>query len=459
MRLLISVTNVTVAQPQVTASLGPSGETIYKGMHASGVGKRLGAIMLAMLRIFSCIWIFCLLALAQTPRSTWQEEVRNCAEAQDWTRAMSIVDREIARAPQDMDIRTWRARVLLWSGKVTEAEHEYQEILTAVPNDPDNWMALANVYSREGRTQDALQALNRAVELDPRRADLHAARGRALRAADNPSEAKLEFRRALKLDPANREAALGLFSLRSGPKYEMRVGVNTDLFSFGGANNLEGVSFTSHWTPRWTTNVSENVYQRGGTDAETFVASMTGKLPKMGGLTVGGAAANDNNVIPKNEAFFDYNQGWKLADSKFLRGLEIIYGQHWYWYTTARILTVNGTTLFYLPHDWTWFLGLTGARSHFSGTGVEWRPSGFTRIGFPISAWEERRLQGNVFFAVGTENFAQVDQIGRFSSQTYGGGLRFQLTQRHDVTGFAAYQKRTQDRMQTSFGFTYGFRF
>src|SRR5689334_3285166 len=61
---------------------------------------------------------------------------------------------------------------------------------------------------------------------------------------------------------------------------------------------------------------------------------------------------------------------------------------------------------------------------------------------------------GNVFFAVGTENFAQVDQIGQFSSQTYGGGMRFQFTQRQDVTGFAAYQKRTQDRTQTSLGFT-----
>jgi tetratricopeptide (TPR) repeat protein len=427
-------------------------------MRASGVGKRLGTIMLAMLRVLACIWIFCFFALAQQP-TTWQEEVRKCAEAQDWTAAMSIVEREIAGAPQDMDVRTWRARVLLWSGKVAEAEREYHEILTVVPNDPDDWMALANVYSREGRAQDALQALNRAVELDPKRADLHVERGRALRATGNWPEAKLEFRRALELDPNSKEAELGLLSLRSGPRHELRGGVNTELFSFAGPNNLEGVSFTSHWTPRWTTNVSENFYQRAGMDAETFLASVTRKLPRLGAVTVGGAAAHDNSVIPRNEAFFDYDQGWRLAGSKPLRGLEIVYGQHWYWYTTARILTINEMTLFYLRHDWTWSVGLTGARSHFSGTGVEWRPSGLTRIGFPISAWEERRLQGNVFYAVGTENFAQVDEIGRLSSQTYGGGLRFQLTQRHDVTGFAAYQKRTQDRRQTSFGFTYGFRF
>src|SRR5438128_10899939 len=173
MRPLILVTNVTVAQAQITASLPPSVETIYKGMHASGVGKRLGTIVLAVFRVISCTWMLCFFALAQQPMSTWQEEVRKCAEAQDWTTAISIVDREIARAPQDMDIRTWRARVLLWSGKVAEAEREYHEIVIAVPNDPDNWMALANVYSREGRTQEALQALNRAVELDPKRADLH----------------------------------------------------------------------------------------------------------------------------------------------------------------------------------------------------------------------------------------------------------------------------------------------
>ncbi len=235
------------------------------------------------------------------------------------------------------------------------------------------------------------------------------------------------------------------------------MGGNADLFSFADANHDEGLSLTSRWTSHWMTSVVGNVYRRGGTDAEKFVASATGKSPKWGALTVGGAAAHDNNVIPKDEAFFDYDQGWKLRGSKIIRGVEIDYGQHWYWYTTARILTINGTTLFYLPRDWTWSLGLTGARSHFSST--EWRPSGMTRLGFPITRWNERHLGGNVFYAVGTENFAQVDQIGQFSSHTYGGGLRLQLTAREDVTGFAAYQKRTQDRRQTSFGFTYGVRF
>src|SRR5712692_5814372 len=75
----------------------------------------------------------------------WQTQVRKYSEAQDWDSALRIVDQVIARAPRDMDVRAWRARVLAWSGHLTEAETEYQEILKVSRNDPDNWMGLANV--------------------------------------------------------------------------------------------------------------------------------------------------------------------------------------------------------------------------------------------------------------------------------------------------------------------------
>jgi hypothetical protein len=104
-------------------------------------------------------------------------------------------------------------------------------------------------------------------------------------------------------------------------------------------------------------------------------------------------------------------------------------------------------------------LGATGARSAFSGTGAEWRPSGLGRLGFPLAHWSDARLSGNIFFAAGTEDFAIVDQIGSFASQTYGGGLRFQITDKQDITGNAGDQKRTQNRTDLSFGLSYGIHF
>src|SRR5579859_26036 len=411
------------------------------------------------LRLLTGQWMLCCIVWAQQATVDWSEQVRKYAQEQDWTAAMQVIDRETSRAPQDTEIRFWRARVLLWSGRLTDAEHEYLELVAGIPGDPDLWMGLANVYAREDREPEEWKALDRALALDPKRVDIHLARGRALRAMHNSADARLEFRKTLDLDPANQEARNGLHSLEGEPKHELRLATNTYLFSFASLNNDQGVSFTSQWTRHWRTAAAGNFYRWAGTNPEKFTASVTGRSPRWGALEVGGATANDNAVIPKKEAFLNYDQAWKFGRSEWIGGLETICGQHWYWYSTAKILAISEMSIFYLPHGWTWSLGMIEARSQFVGTGTEWRPSGIGKVGFPVARHNEQRLLGNLFFSAGTENFAQLDQIGRFSSQTYGGGLRLQLTARQDVAGTGAYQKRTQDRNEISFGFTYGIRF
>ena len=371
---------------------------------------------------------------------------------------MQIVDREITAAPKDMDVRAWRARVLLWSGRLSEARSEYLLILAVVPNDPDNWVGLASTYSREGKTEEAMQALDHALALDPKRVDIHIARGRALRGENRIRESKLEFQKALELAPLNEEAWQGLSSLRSEPKHELRIGSETDLFSFMDESQNEELSLTSQWTPRWRSHMGVGAYRIAGIDAEKVLASLTIKSLKLGAVTVGAAVANDHGIIPKYEALAEYDKGWKLPSAS-VRGLEFTFGQHWYEYSTAKILTIHGTTTFYFPQGWNWSLGATGARSDFVGMDTEWRPSGLSRVGFPIVGGSEGRLAGNVFFATGTENFAQANQIGRFSSQTYGGGLRLQLTPHQDLNGMAAFQKRTGDRSEIGFGMNYAVRF
>jgi tetratricopeptide (TPR) repeat protein len=396
---------------------------------------------------------------SQVQPPEWQAQVRKYAEAQDWISAMTIVDREVAAAPRDMDVRAWRARVLSWSGHLQEAEKEYLEILKVARNDPDDWMGLAAVYSRERKTVEALRALSRAVELDPNRADLHAARARALHAEGERNEARMEFQKALTLDPSSAEAQAGLLSLRGEPKHELRLTQDNDLFNFTGANHAGWVSLASQWTPHWGTNFAGSFYERAGIRAGKFTGAITGRSHLWGALTAGGAVGHDNGAIPKSETFFDANHGWKTGENNFVRSVEFSYAQHWYWYRQSRILTLNGTAIAYLPREWTLSLGATGVRSAFSGTVAEWRPSGMTRLGFPLANWGERQLSGNTFFAAGTEDFTQIDQIGRFASQTYGGGLRFQVNARQDVTGYASYQKRTQNRTDTNFGLSYGIHF
>jgi tetratricopeptide (TPR) repeat protein len=372
---------------------------------------------------------------------------------------MRIVEEEIARAPGDMDVRAWRARVLEWSGKLPEAEHEYLAILQVSKQDPDNWLGLGNVYLRQGKTQDALHALGTAIALDPKRADLHMARGRALSAAGDQKGAELEFRQALSLDPASNELRVARTSIVGEPKNELCVGQEDNAFNLLVPNYDESLSLQTQWTSHWSTTFAGNFFQWAPADAGKFEASVGGQLPKWGGLTVGGAAGHDSGVIPKSEAFFELDHGFKTGEAGFIRGLELTYEQHWYWYSSARVLALAGVTLIYLPRDWTLSVGVTEAQSTFPGLGTQWHASEIARLGFPIAGGEEKKLSGNIFFATGIENFASIDQIGSFSSHTYGAGLKFTITARQEIGPYASYQKRNDGIIDTNFGLSYGLRF
>jgi tetratricopeptide (TPR) repeat protein len=372
---------------------------------------------------------------------------------------MRIVDREISRAPGDMDVRAWRARVLEWSGNLAQAEKEYLQVVQVSKNDPDNWLGLGEVYLREGKTHEAARVLDIAVGLDPGRADLHMARGRVLAALGDRKGAQLEFQEAVRLDPADEEARLAQKSVLAEPRNELRIGQEDNAFNFTGPNYDEWLSLRTQWSSHWSTTFLGNFFQWGPADAGKFGAGVTGRLAKWGALSLGGDAAHDSGVLPKTEAFFELDHGWKIGERGFVRGLEVTYNQHWYWYSTVRVLTFSGVVLAYLPRDWTFSLSEIEARSDFPGLGTQWRPSELARLGFPIVRREERQLSGNVFFATGTEDFASVDQIGSFASQTFGGGLRFSLTARQDIGPYVSYQKRSQGRTDTNFGLNYGLRF
>jgi tetratricopeptide (TPR) repeat protein len=252
----------------------------------------------------------------QTP--DWQTQVRKDAEAQDWTAAMQVVEQEIARAPQDADVLAWRPRVLAWSGHLAEAENEYLKILNVSRKDPDIWMGLASACLGEGKIEEAERAIDAAVELDPSERTC-TPRARLLRAAGERNEARSEFREALSLDPASAEARTGLISVRPEPRNELRSGEDNDLLNYAAGYHDEWTSFVTQWSSRWTTSVAGEFYQRGGTGAGTFVGSITRRQPKWGALTLGGAVGHDNGVIPRSEAFFDLDHGWRTSETGFVR--------------------------------------------------------------------------------------------------------------------------------------------
>jgi tetratricopeptide (TPR) repeat protein len=392
--------------------------------------------------------------LAAQTTDDWQLQVRKDVENQHIDAALAIVDQRLADAPEDWEAHGWRGRLLAWKGRWSEGEAEYRFVLDKVPNDTDILTSLSDILLWQKKYTEALQTLDQARRISPADPEILSRRARVLALLGRTPEARSEYQQTLLSDTQNTDARTGLDSLRENTKHELRLGEDVDVFNYSNAAQTQGVSLSSRWNQRWSTVFGVSTYQRFGQDAVKFLASTAFHFTARDWFTVGSAIANGQSVVPTSEAFFEYGHAFRIEDSWF-RGLESSYQQHWFWYQGAHVLTLNTNQIVYLPRGWTWSLNVTGARTGFVGTPVDWTPSGWTKLGFPL----QRRVTGNVFFGVGSENFAQIDQIGRFSARTFGAGLRYQFAAHQDITGYVGRQYRSQGQIDTSFGLSYGFSF
>jgi|HubBroStandDraft_1064217.scaffolds.fasta_scaffold00010_43 Flp pilus assembly protein TadD len=384
----------------------------------------------------------------------WQTQVRTALDQHQIPAALSVVDHHLSETPGDMEAHTWRGRLLAWSGRWQEAEAEYHIVLDKFPNDVDVLTGLADVLLWQKEYPEALTVLEQARIAAPNDPEVLVRRARVLTLLQRKSEARAQFQAVLSFDPANRDAINGLADLTGTARYELRIGDETDFFNYTENAQVETATLTAHWNERWTTSFGISPYYLFGENAVKVWADASYRFHQNNWVRVLGAAANPQDVVPESEALIEYGHGFRFSNP-FFQGLESSYQEHSLWYRGAKVLTLNTTQIVYLPKEWTWALSITGSRTQFVGEGSSWVPSGSTKVGFPIV----RRISGNVLFAVGAENFAQVDQIGRLSARTYGGGLRYRFAESQDVTGFVARQDREYGQRQTSMGLSYGIRF
>jgi Flp pilus assembly protein TadD len=404
--------------------------------------------------VAALLLLVCVQLLAGQNTDEWQLLVRSQVENHHIDAALTLVEQRLASAPEDLEAHGWRGRLLAWKGRWPEAETEFKLVLEKFPNDTEILTALADVLLWQQSYVEALRTLDQARKISPSDPEVLSRRARVLALLGRSPEARSEYQQTLQFDSQNEDARTGLANLRENTKHELRFGEDVDLFNYANAGQTQGVSLSSRWNQRWSTVFGVNAYQRFNQDAVKFLASTSFHATARDWITVGGAVANSQSIVPTSEAFFEYGHGFRI-ENRWLQGLESSYQQHWFWYQGAHVLTLNTSQVIYLPRDWTWTLNVTGARTGFVGTPVAWTSSGWSKLGFPLRP----RVTGNLVFAVGSENFAEIDQIGRFSARSFGGGLRYRFAARQDINGYVARQNRNQGQTDTSFGLSYGIHF
>jgi tetratricopeptide (TPR) repeat protein len=384
----------------------------------------------------------------------WQQQVQSAVEHHQIPVALAVVDHRLAAAPDDMEAHAWRGRLLAWTGHWQDAEAEYQEVLNKFPNDVDVLTGLADVLLWQQKYSEALAVLERARSAAPQNPDVLVRRARLLALLERTAEARAQFQAVLTYDPSNPAAVGGLAGLAGISKYELRIGEEADLFNYTQDAQVETITLTAHLNRTWTTTIGVSPYHLFGENAVKIWAEAAYRFHQNNWVRVLGAGANPQDVVPESEALIEYGHGFRFSNA-WVKGLESSYQEHSLWYRGAQVVTLNTTQIAYLPNHWTWTLSVTGAHTRFAGGESDWVPSGSAKLGVPLL----RSLTGNLLFAVGAENFAQVDQIGRLSARTYGGGLRYRFAESQDVTAFVARQDREYGQKQTSLGLSYGIRF
>ena len=394
-----------------------------------------------------------LVAAANASSSAWVAMVKACVARKDFTCAFSVVDAQLSKNPTDLEARTWHARLSAWSGSWTTAEREYKAILVDSPGDTDALLGLSDVQIWNQEFTEALASLDRAERAHAGAREVWLRRARIYVRLHREADAIRAYRALLQADPINAEARSALNGIRDR-RNELRVGSDTDTFNYTNLANTESLSLTSRWNERWSTELSTSMFQRFGETAETAIAGLTYRLAANDWVTIRAGLGTRQSIAPEEEFDGEYGHGFRLHLGP-IRGLESYASTRNLWYSASRVLTVGTTQVIYLPRDWTWTVRATAVRTTFAGANAEWVPSGFMRLSWPVV----NRLSLNGLFAVGAENFSNIDQVGRFSAHTYGGGARVQLNNRQDITGYVAFQQRSQGRTQTSAGVSYGIRF
>ena len=120
------------------------------------------------------------------------------------------VNELLAKDPKNPDMRELNGQLLMARREWQPAEAEWRWIIGERPNSEQAHMQLAAVLLQQDRFAEALAAVSRSLEINPKRTDTRSLRGNILASLDRMEDAALDWNIALVTDPNDTVALAGL---------------------------------------------------------------------------------------------------------------------------------------------------------------------------------------------------------------------------------------------------------
>ena len=167
---------------------------------------------------------------AQTPAGDQRAEAERLANAGNHEAALKLFQAIAAANPDDIEARTWIARIHLRAGHPIRASGVFESIVAAQPQNVDAWLGLGTARMEAGRWREAGDALNRAEALAGDRIDVLAAQGRFHGAEGRSTLALAYYGKALAKEPGNAAIIAAADVLRASVANRIEAGYDFQKF-------------------------------------------------------------------------------------------------------------------------------------------------------------------------------------------------------------------------------------
>jgi tetratricopeptide (TPR) repeat protein len=153
----------------------------------------------------------------------------------------------LAKDPKNLEAQNGLAYTLAWAGKHTEAEAEFRKSLAIAPGnfDAEKGLAYTALWRKDPKT--ATTRFSALAEKKPGDAELHVALGNAQSDSGDPAAARKSYERALAIDPARADARQGLDNLArqasASTGRELEVTAFAGRTDFGNGETKSGLRF------------------------------------------------------------------------------------------------------------------------------------------------------------------------------------------------------------------------